>query len=252
MLYRTMPKNGDWLSSLGFGTMRLPLRKNGSIDAPRAIRQLRSAINLGVNYIDTAWPYHGGDSEGLVGLALGGGYRDRVRLATKLPSWLLEKREDMDRYLDRQLGRLGTDRIDYYLVHALSGEQLDRLEGMGVTGFLDSALADGRIVNAGFSFHGRPEDFSRIVDAYPWTFCQIQYNFLDEQMQAGTDGLEYAASRGLGIIAMEPLRGGKLSTPAPRRRYRQSGTKPPSGARRRSGPCAGSGTVRRSPCCSPA
>ena len=113
MLYRQMPKNGDNLSILGFGAMRLPLRTDGSIDAPRAIRQLRSAINRGVNYIDTAWPYHAGHSEPLVGLALSGGYREKVKLATKLPSWLLESREDMDRYLHRQLEQLGTERIDY-------------------------------------------------------------------------------------------------------------------------------------------
>ncbi len=215
MLYRTVPKNGDELSILGFGAMRLPLLKNGSIDAPRAIRQIRSAIDGGVNYIDTAWPYHGGHSEPLVGLALAGGYRQKVRLATKLPSWLVEKREDMDRYLDRQLERLGSDRIDYYLVHALAGPQWDRMEGLGVAAFLDSALSDARIVNAGFSFHGRPDHFAPIVDAYPWTFCQIQYNYLDEEMQAGTAGLEYAAAKGLGVIAMEPLRGGTLSHPAP-------------------------------------
>lgn len=215
MLYRTMPNSGDRLSILGFGAMRLPVKRNGAIDAPRAIRQVRSAIDRGVNYLDTAWPYHGGHSEPLVGLALDGGYREKVKLATKLPSWLIETREDMDRYLDRQLERLGTGHVDYYLVHALSGPQWKRMAGLSVAGFLDSALQDGRIRNAGFSFHGRPQDFVRIVDGYPWTFCQIQYNYIDEDQEAGTDGLEYAAASGLGIIVMEPLRGGNLGRPDP-------------------------------------
>jgi predicted aldo/keto reductase-like oxidoreductase len=119
----------------------------------------------------------------------------------------------MDGYLHRQLERLATNRIDYYLLHALDGNQWDRLEGLGVAGFLEKALAEGRIINAGFSFHGAADDFRRIVDAYPWTFCQIQYNFLDEELQAGTAGLKYAASKGLGVIVMEPLRGGNLAKP---------------------------------------
>jgi len=215
MLYRTMPGSGDELSILGFGAMRLPLKKNGAIDAPRAIRQLRTAVDRGVNYIDTAWPYHAGLSEPLVGLALANDYREKVKLATKLPSWLVAQQEDMDRYLHRQLERLGTDRIDYYLVHALSGPQWNRMAGLGVADFLDRAIGEGRIGSAGFSFHGAPEDFAPIVDAFPWTFCQIQYNYLDEEMQAGTAGLEYASARGLGVIVMEPLRGGNLARPAP-------------------------------------
>jgi len=215
MQYRTMPKSLDELSILGFGAMRLPVLPSGAIDAIRAIRQIRSAIDRGVNYVDTAWPYHGGQSEPLVGLALAGGYRERIKLATKLPSWLVETREDMDRYLQRQLERLGTDRIDYYLVHALSGPQWKRMASLGVAEFLDDAVADGRIGNACFSFHGRPQDFARIVDGYPWTFCQIQYNYLDEEAQAGTAGLEYAAEQGLGVVVMEPLRGGKLAHPVP-------------------------------------
>ena len=216
MLYRNMPKNGDELSILGFGCMRLPVKADGSIDEERATKQLRSAIDAGVNYVDTAWPYHGGASEPFVGRALAGGYREKVKLATKLPSWLIEKREDMDRYLDAQLEKLQTDHIDYYLVHALVGDLWDAVEGLGVKEFLDAAKADGRIRNAGFSFHGASEDFSRIVDAYDWDFCQIQYNFLDEKNQAGTRGLQYAAKKGLGVIIMEPLRGGNLTRNIPR------------------------------------
>jgi uncharacterized protein len=215
MLYRKMPKNGDKLSILGFGCMRLPVKADGSIDEERAGKQLRSAIDQGVNYVDTAWPYHMGQSEPFVGQALAGGYREKVKLATKLPSWLIEKREDMDTFLDAQLEKLKTDHIDYYLVHALVGDLWDSVEKLGVADFLTKAKADGRIRNAGFSFHGAGSDFSRIVDAYDWDFCQIQYNFLDEMNQAGTAGLEYAASRGLGVVIMEPLRGGNLTKPVP-------------------------------------
>ena len=158
------------LSILGFGCMRLPV-ENGKIDEDRAIRQIRHAIDKGANYVDTAWPYHEGASESLLGKALKGGYRDRVKVATKLPSWMIKRREDMDRYLAAQLGKLDTDRIDYYLLHALNGAVWDTLEGLGVIDFLRQAIEDGRVVNAGFSFHGLAEDFIRIVDAYPWKFC---------------------------------------------------------------------------------
>ncbi len=212
MLYRKMPKTGDELSILGFGCMRMPT-VNDVIDEPRAIDQIRSAIDQGVNYVDTAWPYHGGASEPLLGKALQGGYRERVKVATKLPSWLVQSREDMDRYLNAQLERLGTDHIDYYLLHTLKGSSWDDLVALGVREFLDAAKADGRIVNAGFSFHGEGKDFARIVDGYDWVFCQIQYNLLDQQYQAGTAGLQYAASKGLGVVIMEPLRGGTLALP---------------------------------------
>jgi hypothetical protein len=215
MLYRKMPKNGDELSILGFGCMRLAMKADGSIDEERATKQVRDAIDQGINYVDTAWPYHMGQSEPFLGRALADGYRDKVRLATKLPSWLIESREDKDKYLNAQLEKLRTAHIDYYLVHALVGDLWDKVEALGVADFLDRAKADGRIGNAGFSFHGAGKDFSRIVDAYPWDFCQIQYNFLDEQNQAGTAGLEYAASRGLGVIIMEPLRGGNLTKTVP-------------------------------------
>jgi len=214
MLYRKVPKNGDELSILGFGCMRLAVR-DGKIDEERATRQVRYAIDQGVNYIDTAWPYHMGESEPFLGRALADGYREKIKLATKLPSWTIKSREDMDSILNAQLERLKTDHIDYYLVHGLVGLLWDKMEKLEVLDFLDRAKADGRIINAGFSFHGTVDDFKRIVDAYPWTFCQIQYNFLDEKNQAGTEGLEYAASKDLGIIIMEPLRGGKLTNPVP-------------------------------------
>jgi hypothetical protein len=210
MLYRKVPKTGEELSILGFGCMRLA-QKDNRIDEERATRQIRHAIDHGVNYLDTAWPYHDGESEPFLGRVLAGGYRERVKLATKLPAWLVHSRADMDRFLDAQLEKLRTAQINYYLVHSLNGAGWDQMVALGIAEFLDRALADGRITNAGFSFHGLREDFKRIVDAYPWQFCQIQYNFLDVENQAGTEGLKYAAAKGLGVIVMEPLRGGALA-----------------------------------------
>ena len=187
MLYRKVPKTGDELSILGFGYMRLPAKSGGTgIDEERAIRQLRYAIDHGVNYVDTAPAYHFGRSEQILGRALVGGYREKVRLATKLPPWSVRSREDMDRILDNQLATLKTDHIDYYLLHSLAKESFLRLKKLGVLEFLDAAKKDGRIRNAGFSTHADLPAFREIVDAYDWTFCQIQYNFLDEKNQAGT------------------------------------------------------------------
>jgi hypothetical protein len=211
MLYRKMKKAAPELSILGFGCMRLPTKDNGQIDEYVATKMVRNAIDHGVNYVDTAYPYHNGESEPFVGRALTGGYREKVNLATKLPSWLITSRKDMDRYLDEQLGRLRTDHIDFYLVHGLNQQFWENLSGLGVMDFLDDAIADRRIRYAGFSFHDTTALFKKIVDSYDWTFAQIQYNFMDEQRQAGTKGLEYAAKKGLGIVVMEPIRGGLLA-----------------------------------------
>jgi hypothetical protein len=211
MLYRKMKKAAPELSILGFGCMRLPTKEDGKIDKYVATRMLRYAINHGVNYIDTAYPYHNGESEPFVGRALGDGYREKVNLATKLPSWMITSRKDMDRYLNEQLGRLRTDHIDFYLVHGLNQIFWKNLSGLGVTDFLDDAIADGRIRYAGFSFHDTTALFKEIVDSYDWTFAQIQYNFMDEHRQAGRKGLDYAARKGLGIVVMEPIRGGLLA-----------------------------------------
>jgi predicted aldo/keto reductase-like oxidoreductase len=209
-----MKKTGDRLSVLGFGCMRLP-QKKGKIDEERAIKQIHYAIDQGVNYIDTAVPYHMGASEPFLGRALSDGYRDRVKLATKLPHWQVKKREDMDKILDAQLNRLNTDHIDYYLIHSLQGESWERMKALGLADFLEKCKNDGRITHAGFSSHAPKEEFKTIVDGYDWTFCLIQYNYLDEENQAGTAGLKHAASKNLGIIVMEPLRGGKLAGPIP-------------------------------------
>jgi hypothetical protein len=215
MLSRTMKGADTVLSILGFGAMRLPVLPDGHVDEPEATRMIRYAIEHGINYIDTAYPYHNGESEAVVGRALLDGYRGRVHLATKLPSWLIASRGDMDRYLDEQLRKLQTDRIDFYLLHGLIEPFWEKLSSLGVLEFLDDAIADGRIRYAGFSFHDTTRLFKKIVKAYDWTFAQIQYNFMDEDYQAGTKGLRYAAKRGLGIVVMEPIRGGLLARDVP-------------------------------------
>jgi predicted aldo/keto reductase-like oxidoreductase len=215
MLYRKVPRTGDELSILGFGCMRLPQTKTGGVDVERAIRQIRYAIDHGVNYLDTAPVYHLGKSEQVLSMALAGGYRAKVRIATKLPPWSVRERADMDRILDTQLQTLRTDHIDYYLLHSMADTSWVKLRDLGVLDFLDTAKKDGRIRNAGFSFHGNTATLKEIIDAYPWEFCQIQYNYLDEHNQAGTEGLRYAAEKGLAVMVMEPLRGGNLAGPVP-------------------------------------
>jgi len=215
MLYRKMPKNGDELSILGFGAMRLPTMSDGSIDEEKATQMVRYAIDNGVNYVDTAWPYHMGQSEPFLARALADGYREKVKLATKMPQWMVKSQADMDNFLNAQLQKLNTDHIDYYLVHSLVGSSWKTIRNLGVAEFLERAKADGRIINAGFSYHGSGEDFKDVVDGYDWDFCQIQYNYLDQNIQAGKKGLEYAASCGLGVVIMEPLRGGNLADPVP-------------------------------------
>lgn len=215
MLYRKVPKTGDELSILGYGCMRLPQAKTGGVDVERAIRQIRYAIDHGVNYFDTAPVYHFGKSEHVLSMALESGYRAKVRIATKLPPWSVRERADMDRILATQLQTLHTDHIDYYLLHSLADKSWVKLRDLGVLGFLDAAKKDGRIRNTGFSFHGDTATLKEIIDAYSWEFCQIQYNYLDEHNQAGTEGLRYAAEQGLAVMVMEPLRGGNLAGPVP-------------------------------------
>lgn len=218
LLYKKYGKTNEMVSILGFGCMRLPIIDDDPthIDAEKAIPMIRHAIDAGVNYLDTAYPYHGtgfasgGASEPFVAKALKDGYRERVNLATKLPSWLIKTRADMDKYLNEQLERLETDHIDFYLVHSLNTTVWPVLKEAGIGEFLDQAIKDGRIRHAGFSFHDQAGLFKEIVDYYDWSFCQIQYNYLDEDYQAGKAGLEYAAKKGLGIAVMEPLRGGNL------------------------------------------
>jgi predicted aldo/keto reductase-like oxidoreductase len=205
-------------SALGFGAMRLPTIDNdpAKIDEPEATRMIRYAVDHGVNYVDTAYPYHRQTSEPFLGRALQDGYRQRVKLATKMPSWLIERTEDFDRYLDEQLERLQTTHIDFYLLHGLSEPRWPTLRDLNVLGWAEGAIADGRIRHLGFSFHDRYEVFQEIIDASDlWTFCQIQYNYMDIDYQAGTRGLKYAAGKGLAVVVMEPIRGGRLAKTIP-------------------------------------
>lgn len=207
----------DWeASALGFGCMRFPVLdgNTGKIDEEKASRMLLTAIDQGVNYIDTAYSYHGGTSEGFVGKTLEGSYREKVMLATKLPSWKIEKEADFDFYLDEQLERLRTDRIDFYLLHALNEKWWTTIHQLGVLPWAERVQSEGRIRYLGFSFHDEYKVFESIVDAYQdWDFCQIQYNYMDRDYQAGKKGLKYAADCGLGVVIMEPLRGGRLVEP---------------------------------------
>jgi len=197
--------------------MRLPIvgKDSASIDEELATRMIRSAIDAGVNYVDTAWPYHREQGEPLIGRCLQNGYRDRVKLATKMPSWLIKEKADFDKYLAMQLERLQTDHVDFYLLHALNKTFWPNLRDLGVFEWAERAIADGRIGHLGFSFHDDLSVFQEIVDAYDWTFCQIMYNYMDIEFQAGREGLQYAASKGIAVVVMEPLRGGSLTQRAP-------------------------------------
>jgi len=217
MQYREFGKLGFKVSTFGLGCMRFPLKKleggkteYGQIDEMKAIDLVRCAIDHGVNYIDTAYTYHEGNSEKLLAKALKDGYRERVKIATKCPVWLVEKYEDFERLLDEQLKKLEADYIDFYLLHSLSESSWEKVEKLGALDFLDKAVASGKIRYPGFSFHDRIDVFKKIIDSYDWKMCQVQYNILDEHYQAGIEGIKYAASKGIPVVIMEPLRGGSL------------------------------------------
>lgn len=218
MNYRTLGRTGVSVSILGFGCMRLPLADHDvtRIDEKQALGMVHHAIERGINYFDTAYPYHsaspnqGGTSEPFLAKALRNGFRERVYIATKLPSWLVNSRSDMDHFLEAQLRRLDTSTIDFYLLHSLNKKTWEKLVRLEVFDFLDRAKQSGKIRFAGFSFHDELDVFKSVVDAFGWDFCQIMYNYFDEHFQAGREGLQYAAGKDLGVVVMEPLRGGAL------------------------------------------
>jgi len=216
MQYRTLgARVTEEVSALGFGCMRFPtLGTVSEIDRSQADPMLRFAIDHGVNYVDTAWPYHGGESEDLVGEVLAGGYRDKVLLATKMPMWEVKEPVDLDRIFEEQLRKLQTDHIDFYLLHSLSRKSWQAAQQVNVLAWAERLKERGKIRYFGFSFHDEFSAFVEIIDAYDrWDFCQIQYNYMNETVQAGTAGFAYAASRGIGVVVMEPLMGGGLATP---------------------------------------
>lgn len=223
MQYRNFGSLDFKVSALGFGAMRLPTKTEeisggdprNKIDEPEAIRMIRYAIDKGVNYVDTAYIYHDGYSEILTGKALKDGYREKVKLATKSPTWLIKQPEDFDRILDEQLEKLQTDNIDFYLLHSLSRDSWNNvILKYDIIQRAEAAKEAGKIKYLGFSFHDEASAFPEIIDGYDkWDFCQIQYNYLDIENQAGQKGLKYAASKGIAVVIMEPLLGGRLANP---------------------------------------
>lgn len=232
MRFRDFGKLDFRASALGFGAMRLPVvdGQAGRIDEAAAAAMLREAIARGVNYVDTAYPYHDGQSEVVVGKILKeAGLRARVKLATKQPCWLIEKPADFERYLDEQLRRLQTDHIDFYLLHALFSQRWEAVQRLGVLEWAEGAIRRGKIGRLGFSFHDGLEVFKQIVDAWDgWALAQIQYNYVNEDVQAGRAGLAYAAERGLAVVVMEPLLGGMLARPTAQvaQRFAEAGVDP--------------------------
>lgn len=215
MQYRRWDKIGKDVSLLGTGTMRLPVTRSGEIDEAAAIKMIRRSIDEGVNYVDTAWMYHDGKSEVLVGKALRDGYREKVFLADKMPVWYTKTEEEMEDLFETQLKRCETDHFDMYLLHSVDASVWKRAQKLGALDFLEKKRAAGKITYLGFSFHGEESLFPEVVDAHPWDFCQIQLNYMDANIQAGVAGLEYAGKKGLPIVIMEPLKGGKLTDNVP-------------------------------------
>jgi predicted aldo/keto reductase-like oxidoreductase len=201
------------VSRFGLGCMRFPKDENDAINESEAIEMVRLAIDSGVNYLDTAYVYEG--SEATLAKALAGGYRERIHLATKSNTWDVEKHADFEKYLDEQLKRLNTDYFDVYLLHNLYDLNWERVVRYDGFSFLDDMVKKGKIRYKGFSMHNTLDAFKTAVDSFAWDMTQIQLNILDEHVQAGVEGLRYAAERGLAVVIMEPLRGGSIVTNKP-------------------------------------
>lgn len=209
---RRFDKLGIETSLLGFGCMRFPLKEDGSIDEALSEEMLDLAMASGVNYYDTAYPYHNGDSEPFLGRVLDKYDRSSYYLATKLPVWKLEKPEDTRRIFEEQLERLHKDYVDFYLLHALNKDRFEKLLELGVLDVCEKLKAEGRIKYLGFSFHDNYEAFERIITYRDWDFCQIQYNYMDTDEQAGDRGYELAKRLGVPMVIMEPVKGGSLAS----------------------------------------
>lgn len=214
MKKRVINKNHDKISPIGFGGMRLP-QKNGKIDRKLAKEIVYYGIDHGINIIDTAAVYGNGDSEKFFGEILQGKYKDQVKISTKLPVYQINSYEDMEKTLNEQLERLQRDSIDYYLLHNVDLSNMNRLLKEGLLKFLNNYKREGKIKNIGFSYHGKTEEFPLLIDAYNWDVVMVQYNYLDENMQASREGIKYANSKGMGVLIMEPLKGGILSGEMP-------------------------------------
>jgi len=215
MKYRKFGSTGFKVSALGLGCMRLPTKKLMplQVDMPKSIKLIKSAVDKGINYIDTAWVYHLGASEKIIGSALQDGYRKNVHLVTKSPLFLVNKAEDFNKFLNKQLKKMQIDYIDTYLFHAMNKSGLEKLKKYNLIDKMIKAKKDGKIKYIGFSFHDTLPVFKEIVDFYHWDVVQIQYNYMDTAIQATTEGLKYAAGKGMAVVIMEPLKGGKLANP---------------------------------------
>ena len=209
---RKLEKLGVETSLLGYGCMRFPMTADGKIDEAEAEKLLDTALAAGINYIDTAWPYHNGESEPFVGKVLSKYPRDSYYLATKLPVWLVKSLDEVDTYLEKQLERLRTDHIDFYLMHSLDKEDWDRMVEMGTVKRLEELKAEGKIRYLGFSFHDKYEVFEEILNYRDWDFCQIQLNYMDTDIQAGLKGYELTAKKNIPLVIMEPVKGGTLAS----------------------------------------
>jgi uncharacterized protein len=211
MEYRQMGKNCEKVSFLGFGCMRFPT-KDGKIEEVEAEKMIDLALSSGINYFDTAWPYHDKTSEAFVGKVLSKCDRDRYYLADKLPCWLIKSKEDAERLFAMQLENLRTDHVDFYLFHALNAERWSEMLRLGIVELLEGYQASGKIRNLGFSFHDGFPVFEKIIRFRAWDFCQIQYNYIDSNEQAGSRGYELAKSLSIPVVIMEPLKGGSLAS----------------------------------------